>query len=261
MVLGLDLQGGSLHSARSGHPGGPQGSGWNPCATKPAACCAKGRAASATRALIGIQWRRGARCGIREGAELRPRRCVKPGRSRRIVFDSAARWAACRDSDAVEHARGCGNGLIPALTVTEAGHDRTRPAGGRAIDRNCPSAASTNSEPPSRRSSGRASSRLLVQVPGLQDPRRASRTAHRHHREAHLPAGRSVTMSIPNRRCRPAVPPVDSEVLLRRQPSAAWSPVLVEKRIMVAGEDLDRCPAIGFDQPHVRSRWSISAST
>ncbi len=82
--------------------------------------------------------------------------------------------------------------------------------------------------------------RVLVQVPGLQDPSRLEGNP-RQDRQADLPHGRPIGAG----RSRASVPP-ESEILPGSKAENS-QPYLIEKRVVVSGEDLtDAQP--GFDQ-------------
>jgi protein-export membrane protein SecD len=85
--------------------------------------------------------------------------------------------------------------------------------------------------------------RILVQVPGLNDPQRLKDILGK---TAAL-SFRLVDQSVPAEQAAAGRPPEGSEVLFEKGPNGERIPVLVEKRVMVSGEDLtDAQP--GFDQ-------------
>jgi len=99
--------------------------------------------------------------------------------------------------------------------------------------------------------------RILVQVPGLDDPARLKALIGQ---TAKL-SFRLVDMSMPATEALNGRPPVESEVLYSQDDPPA--PYLIEKRIMVSGEDLvDAQP--GFDQrtnePIVSFRFNSSGA-
>jgi preprotein translocase subunit SecD len=82
--------------------------------------------------------------------------------------------------------------------------------------------------------------RIMVQVPGLQDPTRLKKILG----ETAKLTFRLVDMSMPPEQALQSGPPTESEVLYGEKDKL---PYLIEKRVMVAGEDLtDAQP--GFDQ-------------
>jgi protein-export membrane protein SecD len=84
--------------------------------------------------------------------------------------------------------------------------------------------------------------RILVQVPGLNDPQRLKDILGK---TAAL-SFRLVDLSVPAEQAAAGRPPEGSDVLFENQ-NGAKTPILVEKRVMVSGEDLtDAQP--GFDQ-------------
>jgi protein-export membrane protein SecD len=84
--------------------------------------------------------------------------------------------------------------------------------------------------------------RILVQVPGLQDPQRLKEILGR---TAAL-SFRLVDLSVPPEQAAAGRPPEGSEILMEKQGDVE-RPILVEKRVVVSGEDLtDAQP--GFDQ-------------
>ena len=88
--------------------------------------------------------------------------------------------------------------------------------------------------------------RILVQVPGLSDPQRLKDILGK---TAAL-SFRLVDLSVPAEQAAAGRPPDGSEILFekdRNNPQSPGTPVLVEKRVVVSGEDLvDAQP--GFDQ-------------
>lgn len=98
--------------------------------------------------------------------------------------------------------------------------------------------------------------RIVVQAPGLQDPTRLKELLGRTAKMEF----RLVDMSISPDQATPGNIPLESEVLIQRETK---SPIVVEKRVMVAGGDLtDAQP--GFDQrsgqPIVSFRFNSSGA-
>jgi preprotein translocase subunit SecD len=131
------------------------------------------------------------------------------------------------------------NGLI-VMTVTESGiTERVRQAVDQSIEivrRRIDELGTT--EPLIQR---QGLDRIMVQVPGLQDPQRLKELLGR---TAKL-TFRMVDMSMSAEQAIQTRPPAESEVLYSRPPNRV--PYLIERAVVVSGEDLvDAQP--GFDQ-------------
>jgi preprotein translocase subunit SecD len=148
-----------------------------------------------------------------------------------------------------------GDGLI-RLTVTQAGlAQRMRQAVDQSIEIVRRRVDQLGTVEPSIQRQG--SDRVLVQVPGLQDPARLKALIGT---TAKL-TFRFVDLSMSPQQALAGRPPPESEVLMSAEDHA--SPYLIEKRVIVSGEDLvDAQPA--FDQrtnePIVTFRFNNSGA-
>ena len=144
-----------------------------------------------------------------------------------------------------------GGGLV-ALTVTQGGiTQRIRQAVDQSIEIVRRRVDELGTVEPSIQRQG--DDRILVQVPGLQDPKRLKDLLGK---TAKL-TFRLVDLTMTAQQAIETRPPPESEVLLSREKQ----PYLVERRVMVSGEDLvDAQP--GFDQqtrePVVNFRFNNS---
>jgi len=139
-----------------------------------------------------------------------------------------------------------------------AGHCPAHAPGGRSDRSRSSSDGSTRSEPWSRLIQRQGADRILVQVPGLQDPQRLKDILGK---TARLEF-RMVDSSMSPDQALQGRPPPDSEVLYGPEKEGKM-PYLIEKRVLVAGADLtDAQP--GFDQrtsePIVQFRFNASGA-